>query len=169
MPPISLQKYALHPDHRTLIQQAIDKQTHIGWKYACRGYLSTKWVAAQSFGKPNDTATRTTQTWLRFIIKALWHFTHTMWTHQNTILHGKEEMAKAISESSVDQQIKQHYAEQLEYAVSDQIIFDLPLISRRLLKALSTIKETLAIARRSLSSYNQSSKDGQPTITHTVL
>jgi len=76
MPPISLQKYALHPDHRTLIQQAIDKQTHIGWKYACRGYLSTKWVAAQSFGKPNDTVTRTTQTWLRFIIKALWHFTH---------------------------------------------------------------------------------------------
>ena len=113
--------------------------------------------------------TRTRQTWLQNIIKALWHFTHTMWTHQNTILHGKEEMAKAISESSVDQQIKQHYAEQLEYAVSDQIIFDLPLISRRLLKALSTFEETLASARQSLSSYNQSLKDGQPTITHTVL
>ena len=94
----------------------------------------------------------------------LWHFTHTMWTHQNTILHGKEETAKAISESSVDQRIKQHYAEQLEYAVSDQIIFDLPLIIR-LKRPLRSKKHWLVLAGRYHPTTRARKMGNQPVIT----
>ena len=94
----------------------------------------------------------------------MWHFTHTMWTHRNTILHGKEETAKAISESSVDQRIKQHYAEQLEYAVSDQIIFDLPLIIR-LKRPLRSKKHWLVLAGRYHPTTRARKMGNQPVIT----
>jgi hypothetical protein len=126
-PHISLSKYNLHPDQQQILQQAINEQHKIGWNYACRGYLSTKWVAAQYFGTPDATLSSIWQTWLRSIIKAIWSFATAMWTHRNAILHRKESIAKSIRKSTTDQRIRHHYSQQAEYAASDHVLFDLPL------------------------------------------
>lgn len=147
MPSMDLTCYKLHLDQHSMILQALSEQQTIGWAYACRGYLSTKWVEAHSFGKPPDSLFSLRHTWLKQILKALWSFTDTMWAHRNKILHGQEESAKIIRESTVDQRICDRYAEQMEYATSDQVLFDLPL-EHRLLRPLRTKKHWLVLAAR---------------------
>lgn len=164
MPQIDLTAYKLHHDHRQLILRALKEQHLIGWQYACRGYLSTTWVAAQSFGHTPDSSTRIRHTWLRPIIKAIWCFTDTMWAHRNLILHGKEASAKMIRESAVDQQIRTHYADQMEYALVDQVIFDLPL-DDRLRRPIRSKKHWLVLAMRYHPTTRQRQMGNQPLMT----
>ena len=162
-PHISLSKYNLHPDQQQILLQAINEQHKIGWNYACRGYLSTKWVAAQYFGTPDATLSSIRQTWLRSIIKAIWSFTNAMWTHRNAILHGKESIAKSIRESTTDQRIRHHYSQQAEYAVSDHVIFDLPL-QLRLKQTLRSKKHWLVLAGRYHPTTRQRKMGTQPLL-----
>ena len=85
------------------------KKDKIGWKYAMRGYLSTSWVDMECYGKSGATPDSVRQNWLRPIIKAIWAFNKTMWTHQNSILHSTTIPLRELRESSVNSQIQSLY------------------------------------------------------------
>ena len=120
-----LDNYFLKPGQRTLLETALKDQDKIGWDFAMRGYLSTSWVTMEAYGKNDPTQTR--QSWLKAIIKALWRFNKTMWTHRNSILHSNEIPLRELRESSVNSLIRSLYDQQQDFAVLDQVIFDTPL------------------------------------------
>jgi hypothetical protein len=70
------------------------------------------------------------QSWLRAIIKAIWVFNKTMWTHRNSILHSTEIPLCELRKSTVNTHICSLYDQQQDFAVLDQVIFDTPLAGR---------------------------------------
>ena len=88
------------------------------------------WVEAACWGKTQNSQYSMRHSWLTKVIKAIWTFTDTMWTHRNSILHGKENQAKTIRESSVNQQIVNFNGAQADITSTDRVIFDLPLDAR---------------------------------------
>jgi hypothetical protein len=79
-----LDNYMMMAGHRKLLETALKNQAKIGWNYAIRGYLSTSWVDSEQYvnRQPHDGIR---QTWLCTIIKTVWRFNKTMWTHRNLL------------------------------------------------------------------------------------
>ena len=122
------------------------------------------WVEAACWGKTQNSQYSMRHSWLTKVIKAIWTFTDTMWTHRNSILHGKEIQAKTIRESSVNQQIVNFYGAQADFASTDRVIFDLPLHARLSLSFRSK-KHWLVLANRYFSNTKDRSTGQQPLLT----
>jgi hypothetical protein len=122
----NIQNNALIP----ILRQALAEQESIGWEYAFRGYLSSKWAVAQLQEHPRSTERGIRQHWLRSVIKELWTFHLAMWETRNKKLHENSASSQTIRFSTVDAQINRWYTLQHEFAVSDQRLFDLPLETR---------------------------------------
>jgi hypothetical protein len=121
-----LDNYILMPGHRVLLTTALKNQDKIGWNYALRGYLSTSWVEAEyhiNRAAHDDIRKK----WLRKIIKVLWSFNKTMWTHRNSVLHSTTVPLRELKESAVNTKIRTLFEQQPDFAVLDQVLFDTPL------------------------------------------
>ena len=95
-----------------------------------RGYLSVTWTKAQHLEHPRSTEVGIRRQWLTKVITALWTFSMSMWNTRNCILHDHSAASQSITESAVDSHIQQLYNIKESFAVSDQILFDLPLYVR---------------------------------------
>jgi hypothetical protein len=142
-----LDGYFLKAGQRPLLETALKNQDKIGWDYAMRGYLSTSWVDSEYYGKHGATPDSVRQSWLRAIIKAIWVFNKTMWTHRNSILHSTEIPLCELRESSVNSHICSLYDQQQDFAVLDQVIFDTPL-DVLLQRPLRSKKHWIRLAQR---------------------
>ncbi len=112
------------------LQLALEDQDNIGWEQGLRGYLSRQWLDAQQIEFPKSQLHALRRQWLKPVIKALWQFHDEMWTARNKILHDNSPQAQQIRESSIDEKIRHLYQVQESFAVSDQILFDMPLETR---------------------------------------
>ena len=142
-----LDGYFLKAGQRPLLETALKNQDKIGWDYAMRGYLSTSWVDSEYYGKHGATPDSVRQSWLRSIIKEIWVFNKTMWTHRNSILHSTEIPLRELRESSVNSHIRSLYDQQQDFAVLDQVIFDTPL-DVLLQRPLRSKKHWIRLAQR---------------------
>jgi len=142
----SLDHYMMLPGQRILLETALTNQEKIGWHYALRGYLSTSWVDSEHIvnQQPHDGIR---QTWLRTIIKNIWKFGKTMWTHRNSVLHSKTTPQKDLTESGVNAQIRSLYEQQHDFAALDQVIFDTPL-EVMLTRPIRSKKHWVCLAQR---------------------
>ena len=142
----SLDHYLMMPGQRILLETALTNQEKIGWNYALRGYLSTSWVDSEHIvnKQPHDGLR---QTWLRTIIKNIWKFGKTMWTHRNSVLHSKTTPQKDLTESGVNAQIRSLYEQQHDFAALDQVIFDTPL-EVMLTRPIRSKKHWVCLAQR---------------------
>ncbi len=123
-PHLSAERYGMTQDLKTTIQQAVQEQQVIGWNFALRGFLSTKWTAAYGFEHPHSTPEGIRDTWLKPIIRALWQFQSTMWDLRNQKLHSNDQDSSTITTSSLDSKIRKIYSLQDEFAAADQSLFD---------------------------------------------
>ena len=139
--------YDMRPGLRQLLETALKNQDTIGWKYAMRGYFSTSWVDAEKHFQNGPSTDFIRQTWLKTIIKAMWVFNKSMWTHRNSILHSTSVPLRKLRESAVDSQIRHLYEQQSDFAVTDHILFDTPL-DVRLQCPLRTKKHWIRLAQR---------------------
>jgi len=112
-----------------------------------RGYFSTSWVDAEKHFQNGPSTDFIRQTWLKTIIKAMWVFNKSMWTHRNSILHSTSVPLRKLCESAVDSQIRHLYEQQSDFAVTDHILFDTPL-DVRLQCPLRTKKHWIRLAQR---------------------
>ena len=132
---------------RQQLEHALKNQDKIGWNYALHGYLSTSWVDSEHYvnRQPHNGIRQTT--WLRTIIKTLWRFNKTMWTHRNSVLHSTVVPLRELKESAVNSKIRSLYDQQHDFAVLDQVIFDTPL-EVRLDRPLRSKKHWIRLAQR---------------------
>jgi hypothetical protein len=121
-----LDNYIMMPGHRDLLTTALKNQDTIGWNYALRGYLSTSWVAAE-YHINRSAHADIRKTWLRKIIKVLWSFNKTMWTHRNSVLHSTTVPLRDLKESAANSKIRTLFEQEKDFAVVDQALFDTPL------------------------------------------
>lgn len=82
----------------TLVQQAIEEQTKIGWQHVQRGFLTKKWAEIQE--QYALSIKRTQLDWNKTLVKQTIEHTWNMWTCRNHVLHGSN--AKEIREKHHD-------------------------------------------------------------------
>ena len=121
-----LDNYIMMPGHRDLLITAIKNQDTIGWNYALRGYLRTSWVAAE-YHINRSAHDDIRKKWLQKIIKVLWSFNKTMWTHRNSVLHLTTVPLRDLKESAANSKIRTLFEQEKDFAVVDQALFDTPL------------------------------------------
>jgi hypothetical protein len=129
------------------MEKALKNQDKLGWNYALCGYLlSTSWVDLEHYTNrhPHNGIW---QTWICTIIKSLWQFNKTMWTHQNSVLHSTIVPLCEHKESAVNSKIRYLFNQQHDFAVLDQVIFDTPL-EVRLDRPLRSKKHWIRLAQR---------------------
>jgi hypothetical protein len=164
-----VQEYNLvHPSVSARLKQtlnrAMSEQNQIGWEAAARGYLSSTWVKAQQIEHPRSTEKGIRQQWLTSIIKEVWKFSFTMWEHRNSVLHSNNPKVEILRESSMDAAIRRKYELQDSFAVSDQVLFDMPLQVRLKTSARSKQHWLVLVARyHNTTSARKSGK--QPLLT----
>jgi hypothetical protein len=106
-----------HADCITLINQAIQEQTEIGWMNILRGFLSTKWhtLASTHFADSKDTTTTNRHDGDRRVhkvIRAIYTLrTHALWLGRNDSLHKTADNIVSICHSSLDLEISQLHKE----------------------------------------------------------
>ena len=70
----------------TLIFDAMEEQSKIGWHNLCRGFISRKWNQAQTeYDKQTKVDTRD---WSRTLVKWILDMSGDMWKERNNALHG---------------------------------------------------------------------------------
>ncbi len=129
-----------------ILSNAITGQERIGWNFAGRGYLSLAWIETQMYENPKSNKMGLQTQWLPSIISQLWKFYLAMWEARNKILHGSDTTSTKIRDSTVDERIRTLYSIQEDFAVSDQVLFDMPL-QQRLSTSIQSKKHWLTFGR----------------------
>jgi hypothetical protein len=87
-----------------------------------------------------------------------------MWIHRNSILHSTSVPLRDLRESAVDAQIRNLYAQQHDFAVSDHTLFDTSL-EARLQCPLRSKKHWIRLAKRYHASTHDRKTGRQPLIS----
>ena len=143
---------------------ALEEQHLIGWEFAFRGYLSSKWTLAQQLEHPKSSIQGIRQQWLRSVIKGIWSFTFTLWDTRNQVLHSNTTEARDLRSSTIDAQISRWYSLQAEFATSDRRLFDIPL-EMRLATSAQSKKHWLVLVSRYHSTTKTRRQGNQPLIS----
>jgi hypothetical protein len=149
---------------RKILSTAITGQERIGWNFALRGYLSSAWIEAQMYENPKSNKMGLQTQWLPSIISQLWKFYLAMWEARNEILHGRDTTNTNIRDSSVDERVRTIYSIQEDFAVSDQVLFDMPL-QLRLSTSIQSKKHWLTLVGRYKQTTATRKVGNQPLIT----
>ncbi len=88
-----------------LLTMAFAEQFYsIGWMQLHHGHLSKYWEKAYVTYTKSTVPTQSIQ-WVTRLIRALWRYTHSLWSHQNQVVHGHsdKEVAEKLCKDLMNQ------------------------------------------------------------------
>jgi ribonuclease HI len=70
-------------------QAVVIAQTSLGWVSCLKGHLCKEWqVTFASHLPKNKTSTiQRSQTWMKQVIRSVWHYSKSIWDHRNMVVH----------------------------------------------------------------------------------
>ena len=105
-----------HPQAAILVA-AFHAQTHVGWGALFRGHMVTHWSSAyKCHYQPKTkksvapaTITKMAQQWSSKLINSMWHYSKSLWSSRNEVVHGKTSLSQSQEVLRLHTAIRQHY------------------------------------------------------------
>ena len=154
-------RYHAHPPHFQLATQEATKQQHaIGWLHLLQGYMAMAWLTLAStspIASPKPDFQRGNHR-IHTTLKALHHFTRSLWLSCNDVLNKQQESILSVRYSAESSEIRHYFANPLllpaedrHYCSSnlDKLLRSRPSVRRRWLRRVRT-------ARANMLKYGQS-------------
>jgi hypothetical protein len=114
----------------TNLSSTFAHQSYLGWHFAARGFLSSKWAIQQDrYAEINDSII-IGDVWCAKICKWWIQATHEIWLERNSSVHDATEDGSNRQAEEIRAQVILLYEKETDLPARDRIIFNLPLNQR---------------------------------------